>query len=112
MVRLTQHLFTLFAAFSVILSAAATPTGTTTMDMSPRRDTSAGLMTRGSVKSGTVCDSVAIIIKIGHVKYVSATVVVKYQGSPVALDRSRQHLLVHGEWCDRESSLACPAERR
>ena len=72
MVRLTQQLFTLFAALSVILMAAANPIATTTTHVSPRRDTSGGLMTRGQIKSGTLCDSVAIVIQAGYKKYVSA----------------------------------------
>ena len=72
MVRFAQPLFALFAALSVILMASANPLATTTAtDVSPRRDTSGGLMTRGQIKSGTVCDSVAIIIKVGNKKYVS-----------------------------------------
>ncbi|GHJ85923.1 hypothetical protein NliqN6_2325 [Naganishia liquefaciens] len=69
MVRLTQQLFTLFAALSVILMAAANPIATTTTHVSPRRDTSGGLMTRGQIKSGTLCDSVAIVIQAGYKKY-------------------------------------------
>lgn len=85
MVRLTQHLFTLLAAFSVILGAAANPiASTTTMDVSPRRDTSGGLMTRAQVTSGTLCESVAIIIKIGGRKYVSWSVIrFRYPGLPL-----------------------------
>lgn len=70
--RLTGYLFTLFAAFALLLTVSAAPleaSGTT--NVSPRRDTSGGLMKRQAVVQGTVCATVPIRVSVGITQYVS-----------------------------------------
>ncbi|GHJ85925.1 hypothetical protein NliqN6_2327 [Naganishia liquefaciens] len=68
--RLTGYLFTLFAALALLLTVSAAPleaSGTT--NVSPRRDTSGGLMKRQAVVTGTVCATVPIRVTVGVVQY-------------------------------------------